>query len=129
MPRRLRDASGGLVYHVLNRATGRRTLFAKDEDYLAFEVVLEQLVERTKLRILSYTVMPNHWGHIRGRESLLRTVLRESGPLGPCRRITFLIFALFRPRRSHAPGQISPAADFLTSFCATACVTQTHIRE
>jgi putative transposase len=61
MPRRLRDATGGLVYHVLNRATGRRTLFAKDEDYAAFERVLEELFERTKLRILSYSVMPNHW--------------------------------------------------------------------
>jgi putative transposase len=61
MPRRLRDASGGLVYHVLNRAAGRRTLFAKVEDYAAFERVLEELFERTRLRILSYCVLPSHW--------------------------------------------------------------------
>lgn len=61
MSRRLRDAAGGLVYHVLNRASGRRALFAKKEDYLAFEHILEELFERTKMRILSYSVMPNHW--------------------------------------------------------------------
>lgn len=61
MPRRLRDATGGIVYHVLNRATGRRTLFGKQADYLAFENVLEEAYQRTKIRILSYSVMPNHW--------------------------------------------------------------------
>jgi putative transposase len=61
MPRRLRDTTGGIVYHVLNRSVGRRTLFSKAEDYLAFERVLEETYERTKIRILSYTVMPNHW--------------------------------------------------------------------
>ncbi len=61
MPRRLRDATGGIIYHVLNRASGRRTLFSKEHDYLAFEHVLEEVYERTKIRILSYSVMPNHW--------------------------------------------------------------------
>ena len=41
MPRRPREAMGGLVYHVLNRAVGRATLFEKDADYAAFEQVLE----------------------------------------------------------------------------------------
>lgn len=61
MPRRLRESTGGIVYHVLNRAVGRMTLFEKDEDYLAFEKVLQQTVERTSSRLLSYCVMPNHW--------------------------------------------------------------------
>ncbi len=61
MPRRLRESTGGIVYHVLNRAVGRKTLFRKDGDYLAFEKVLEQTVERTSSRLLSYCVMPNHW--------------------------------------------------------------------
>ena len=42
MPRRLRCASGGFVYHVLNRAVGRATLFDKPGDYHAFEKVLRQ---------------------------------------------------------------------------------------
>jgi len=61
MPRRLRETAGGIVYHVLNRAVGRMTLFEKEADYLAFERVLEETWERTEIRILSYCVMPNHW--------------------------------------------------------------------
>jgi putative transposase len=61
MPRRLREATGGIVYHVLNRAVGRMRLFEKEEDYAAFEHVLEETYERTKMRLLSYCVMPNHW--------------------------------------------------------------------
>jgi len=49
------------VYHVLNRAVGRMTLFEKEADCLAFEQVLEETWERTEIRILSYCVMPNHW--------------------------------------------------------------------
>lgn len=36
-------------------------LFEDDHDYQAFERVLEEAHERTPLRILDYTVMPNHW--------------------------------------------------------------------
>jgi len=62
MPRRARQAPGGLVYHVLNRAVGRMKIFTKDADYHAFERVLAQAHERTPtMRILSYTLMPNHW--------------------------------------------------------------------
>lgn len=52
---------GGLVYHVLNRAAGRATLFEKDADYEAFERVLEQAYHRCGVRMLCYCVMPNHW--------------------------------------------------------------------
>ena len=61
MPRRPREATGGLVYHVLNRAAGRATIFEKDADYQAFEHVLEQAHHRTGTRMLCYCVMPNHW--------------------------------------------------------------------
>ncbi len=40
---------------------GRATLFEKDEDYEAFERVLEQAWRREATRILAYSVMPNHW--------------------------------------------------------------------
>ena len=52
---------GGLVYHVLNRAAGRATLFEKDADYEAFEQVLELAYHRCSVRMLCYCVMPNHW--------------------------------------------------------------------
>jgi len=61
MGRPQRAALGGLVYHVLNRANARMTLFEKDDDYRAFEGVLEEAVERTGTRLLAYCVMPNHW--------------------------------------------------------------------
>ena len=50
-----------MIYHVLNRANARMTIFKEDEDYEAFENVLQQAVARTKMRLLSYCLMPNHW--------------------------------------------------------------------
>ncbi len=61
MPRRPRVASGNYVYHVLNRAVGRSTLFETDDDYLAFLKVLWQAREKAGCRLLSFCVMPNHW--------------------------------------------------------------------
>ena len=61
MPRRPRSATGGHLFHVLNRSAGRRTLFERDGDYLAFERLLAEVAERFPLRLLAYVVMPNHW--------------------------------------------------------------------
>ena len=61
MPRRLRTALGGYVYHVLNRAVGRRTLFRKEADYAAFEAVLREAPNFQPMRLLGYCLMPNHW--------------------------------------------------------------------
>lgn len=52
---------GGYVYHVLNRASARASLFAGPADYRQFEDVLEEAVRRTPMRLLAYCVMPNHW--------------------------------------------------------------------
>jgi putative transposase len=54
-------ASGGYVYHVLNRAVGRARLFDKSGDYAAFEKVLEEAKEWQPTRLLAYCIMPNHW--------------------------------------------------------------------
>jgi putative transposase len=61
MPRASRYLPGGMVFHVLNRAVGRRTLFHKEADYLAFEIVLEETLRIRPMRICAYCVMPNHW--------------------------------------------------------------------
>jgi putative transposase len=61
MPRTARNAPGGLVYHVLNRANGRLRLFKKDGDFLAFERVLLLAHQRTPIRILDWCIMSNHW--------------------------------------------------------------------
>ncbi len=49
------------MYHVLNRANARMTIFENDEDFAAFEKVLVQAVERSQTRLLAYCLMPNHW--------------------------------------------------------------------
>ena len=61
MGRPLRPTSADVVYHVLNRANARMTLFDDEGDYKAFERVLGQACERGHMRLLAYCVMPNHW--------------------------------------------------------------------
>ena len=61
MGRPQRAAEGGYVYHVLNRANARMTIFKRDADFEAFEKVLTEAVERTQTRLLVYCLMPNHW--------------------------------------------------------------------
>ena len=50
-----------MVYHVINRGVGRQPLFFSDEDYLAFERVLAETLEKYPMRVLGYCLMPNHW--------------------------------------------------------------------
>jgi putative transposase len=61
MARRTRCSDAGFVYHVLNRAVGRATIFDTSADYAAFEKVVRQAWERTQLRLLAYVILPNHW--------------------------------------------------------------------
>ena len=61
MPRTARYAPGGYVYHVLNRGVGRKQLFFSDDDYLAFEHIIVETLEKRDMRILGYCLMPNHW--------------------------------------------------------------------
>ena len=61
MGRAPRNAIGGVVFHVLNRANARVRILSQDSDYEAFEHILEQARERFPVRILAYCLMPNHW--------------------------------------------------------------------
>ena len=61
MPRRPRFATGGYVFHVLNRGAGRQTLFETDHDYDAFVALLDEARRHTPMRLLAFCVMPNHW--------------------------------------------------------------------
>jgi hypothetical protein len=49
-----------MVYHVLNRANGRQTIFLQEADYAAFERVLAEAVQRVDMRLLAY------WGERKG---------------------------------------------------------------
>lgn len=61
MPRLERVDVGGYTYHVLNRANARVQIFDNNSDYLQFENVLEQAIEKYNMRLLAYCIMPNHW--------------------------------------------------------------------
>ena len=62
MGRSPRITESGLVYHVLNRRVMRLPLFLKDDDYLAFERVLAESLERPDApHLLAWCLMPNHW--------------------------------------------------------------------
>ena len=50
-----------MVFHVINRRVGKQQLFFDDEDYLAFESVIQETLEKRPMRILSYCLVPNHW--------------------------------------------------------------------
>lgn len=64
MPRSSRYAPGGMVFHVLNRAVGRRNLFDKPGDFEAFERVLQETLQLRPMRVCSYCWMSNHWHFI-----------------------------------------------------------------
>jgi putative transposase len=59
MPRRF--APGGYIFHVFNRAIAGTLLFETFEDYLAFEQLLAEACRHVPMRIISYSLMPNHW--------------------------------------------------------------------
>jgi len=61
MPRPPRTDVGNYVYHALNRSVARMTLFETDGDFKLFENTLEEMVERTNIRLLAYCIMPNHF--------------------------------------------------------------------
>ena len=63
MGRARRAADGGYVYHVLNRANGRMPIFESDDDFAAFEQILEEGRDRYEMRILAYCLLWNHWHH------------------------------------------------------------------
>jgi putative transposase len=61
MARRPRSSAGGVVFHVLNRGNCRLNIFGKAGDFLAFLKILEEGRKRTRMRILGYCLMGNHW--------------------------------------------------------------------
>lgn len=61
MGRPTRQSAKDIIYHVINRSNGRFTIFKKDADYQAFETILEEAKQKYPIRILAYSIMPNHW--------------------------------------------------------------------
>ena len=69
MPRPLRYTPGGTVFHVLNRGVGLRTLFDKEEDFLAFERVIEETLRTRPMWLVAYCLLSNHWHFVLWPES------------------------------------------------------------
>ncbi|MDB5172089.1 MAG: hypothetical protein JWN51_862 [Phycisphaerales bacterium] len=110
MARSARVAPGGVVFHVLSRGVGRRTLFRSERDYAGFEAVLEASLQAVPLRLLPYCLMPNHWHLI----------------LWPARHGQLLAASKCRVDfrgRSNAAGAISPRAGWPGCLppCETSC--------
>ena len=56
MGRPRRSDEAGVIYHMLNRANRRATIFHKDDDYDAFERILTDALQRSpNLEPVSYT--------------------------------------------------------------------------
>lgn len=49
------------MFHVLNRGVARLQIFDRDEDYAAFERVVEETLRVAPIRICAFCWMPNHW--------------------------------------------------------------------
>ena len=61
MPRPPRSDQAGGLYHALNRGNARNEIFHKDEDYLAFERIVGEGLQRYEIELFAYQLMPNHW--------------------------------------------------------------------
>jgi putative transposase len=61
VPRPLRYCPAGHVVHVLNRAIARSRIFVATRDFEIFESLLAAGVDRFRVRLLAFCVMPSHW--------------------------------------------------------------------
>jgi len=50
-----------MLFHVLNRGVGRMQIFRTEEDYDAFQRVIEETLRVAPIRVCAYCWMPNHW--------------------------------------------------------------------
>lgn len=60
-PPRADEAKG--IYHMLNRGNRREMLFHKTEGFEAFERMIAEALERSRIKFFSnsYCLLPNHW--------------------------------------------------------------------
>jgi putative transposase len=66
VPRRPRHELNGIAFHVMNRSVRETELFRTQRDFEAFAEITTDGLKRaqSKVRILSYEVMSNHWHQV-----------------------------------------------------------------
>jgi len=116
MPRKPRLTFGNQVYHVLNRAAGKRILFRTPSDYRAFEQVLREACARTGMRVLAYCSMPNHW------HFLLWPVAN-----GDLQRFMQWLTATHARRWNTARGRVGHGAVYQSRFKSIPVSSDTHL--
>jgi putative transposase len=67
MPRRTRSTQRASYFHVINRSARRLVLFTQPADYRAFLSILSQALEQHPVRLIAYSVMPDHWHLVMGQ--------------------------------------------------------------
>ena len=67
MPRRARSTQRASYFHVINRSVRRLVLFTQPADYRAFLSILSQGLEQHPVRLIAYSVMPDHWHLVMGQ--------------------------------------------------------------
>jgi len=67
MPRARRVTAAGVIQHVMNRGNRRVRIFLKPADYQAFISILIEASRRFRVRLIAFSVMPNHWHLVMGQ--------------------------------------------------------------
>ncbi len=111
-----------MIYHVLNRANARMTIFEKDGDYEAFEQIVEEAVQRYDMRLLAYQVITRldaaRERASNGRRIGSRSSLHRAWPTFRFRHLDREHHRPPRPRKHPTPPRQTPEARkrFLTPF-------------
>ena len=66
MPSRTRSSQRASYFHVINRNVRRPAFFTEPGDYRAFLSILNEALAQHPVRLIAYTVLPNHWHLVLG---------------------------------------------------------------
>jgi putative transposase len=61
MPRARRVTAAGVIQHVMNRGNRRAIIFRQPSDYKAFIDLLLEAGSRFRVKLVAFSLMPNHW--------------------------------------------------------------------
>ena len=92
MSTKSRDIVLGKFYHVYNRAVDKRTIFYTEKDYEYFINKALFFKDKTRVKILAYCVLPNHWHFLLKEPKTTRRV--EIDPSGRLPQISLFLSLL-----------------------------------